>query len=809
MAVSHVKSNIVADFTGTVTAYNSQGSTVTVAATDLVRPSDWNSAHNQYSTIAGNTVGQSTLSGTNIQIAGGNNITLSANATQITISAANQSVQPGIQSISGGTTRATTGELVFSNSNGVSFGIDGQTITATVQTNYLTTAMASNAATISNIRVSAGTTSNLLSALTFANANGLSFGIDASTITGSYTVPAVTNSSMSVSDAASSGTLARLAFTNLNGVTLSLSTGAGGSHTIVGSHNGLTSQSNQNVTAANGGFAFQTLSFSNANGVSFGTSAGSAITGSVAAQTNQSAGIYAVGNTTGQSSSSTYDARTLSVDGAGIVSVGWSNSTLRISATQSNQAFSAGAASSTFQTLSFQDSNGFSFSNNAGAIRASYTRNVASNAIASVGSATNSGTNTSRFAADDHVHAGVFSVGVSNVGNTAGDTRVDVGRFVFAGGANITLSQATAANGLNTISVVAGAGGGETRLSAYAVSNTTQSTSGTIPLSAMSFHGAGIASVGVSNGSVVISVPAGGGGGDGGVFAGVSTGGNTLGSTGTVSTGNFVLVGSNGITLSQSTGAAGSAATITISGMQRTLSYYPYNPPVLATSVCNSGTTGATGGSSQTTASLFVAPFRLEHHHEWTNFAGLISGSTAAGTGSVTAGHMLGIYSRTGASISLVSSFVHNIFYSQNSVTAVSVRQFWGTNSAANSTSFGGNSSASITGARLALFGTGGPGSFTDGDYFVVHGYSHRTSGASIGAANRCFYITRQSYNAIQPIGQTAASNPWRDHMGALSITSNGTTTGYNCMPDTIATSQFSGQTATANLAWFSPIMFK
>ena len=63
---------------------------------------------------------------------------------------------------------------------------------------------------------------------------------------------------------------------------------------------------------------------------------------------------------------------------------------------------------------------------------------------------------------------------------------------------------------------------------------------------------------------MVISVPAGGGAGDGGVFAGVSTAGNTAGSTGTVSTGNFVLVGTGPISLSQSTGAAGSAATVSI-----------------------------------------------------------------------------------------------------------------------------------------------------------------------------------------------------------------------------------------------------
>lgn len=47
--------------------------------------------------------------------------------------------------ISAGTASASVGGVSFANSNGVSFGVNGQTITATVQTNYLTTAMASNA----------------------------------------------------------------------------------------------------------------------------------------------------------------------------------------------------------------------------------------------------------------------------------------------------------------------------------------------------------------------------------------------------------------------------------------------------------------------------------------------------------------------------------------------------------------------------------------------------------------------------------------------------------------------------------------
>jgi hypothetical protein len=44
-AVSHIKSNTLADWSGQVTVGNSTGGTATVQATDLVRPVDWNSVH--------------------------------------------------------------------------------------------------------------------------------------------------------------------------------------------------------------------------------------------------------------------------------------------------------------------------------------------------------------------------------------------------------------------------------------------------------------------------------------------------------------------------------------------------------------------------------------------------------------------------------------------------------------------------------------------------------------------------------------------------------------------------------------------
>ena len=87
-ALSHVKSNTIGDFTGTVTVFNSQGSTATANATDLLRPGDWNSAHNFFQTISGATGGNaSTASGTNLVIGGtqGINVSLSTAARAATL----------------------------------------------------------------------------------------------------------------------------------------------------------------------------------------------------------------------------------------------------------------------------------------------------------------------------------------------------------------------------------------------------------------------------------------------------------------------------------------------------------------------------------------------------------------------------------------------------------------------------------------------------------------------------------------------------------------------------------------------------
>lgn len=86
------------------------------------------------------------------------------------------SLAGAVGGISAGAGSVGAGTVVFSNSNGVTFGLNGSTVTASV---------AAGGGGLTNINVSGGTTSNNLSNLVFSNSNGVSFGLNGSTITAS------------------------------------------------------------------------------------------------------------------------------------------------------------------------------------------------------------------------------------------------------------------------------------------------------------------------------------------------------------------------------------------------------------------------------------------------------------------------------------------------------------------------------------------------------------------------------------------------------------------------------------------------
>jgi hypothetical protein len=830
-------------------------------------------------------------------------------------------------SISAGTTEATLGQVVFSNSNGMSFGVNGQTITGSytvpstagllsninvsggTTSNNLSnvvfsnvnnvsfglngstiTASASVATSLTAINVSAGTTSNNLSAVTFDNANGLAFGLNGSVITGSYTVPFVppiTNSSWTVSDNANSGTVGQLAFTNLNGVTLSLSSGIGGSHTIVGSI--ATSLTAINISAGTTSNNLSAITFSNLNGVTFGLN-GSVITASVAA-------------------------------GGGLTNIN----------------VSAGTTSNNLSAITLSNSNNVSFGLNGSVVTATATWPIATQ-VYDVGSAGSTGVVT-RYSPEDHVHAGIVRNGVSNVGNTLGNTGASHGQFMFAASGNITASMSTGAGGTHTIwysvpamtnsswtvsdaassatvarlaftnlngvtlSLSTGAAGSHTivgsvatsltnirvsagttsnnlsaitfsngsnvsfglndsvitasvntsltninvsagttsnnlsaitfsngsnvsfglngsvvtasvntsltainvsagttsnnlsaitfsnlngltfglngsvitgsytvpgTLSVFAQSNTTQSSSGTIAFNSLQFNGAGIASVGISNGSVVISVPAGGGAGDGGVFAGVSTFGNTAGSTGTVSTGNFVLVGSNGISLSQSTGAVGSNATVTI------------HAPVL--SVFQRANIITAAGSLQANSSASIIPFILDWQVSASQVRFAISVSAQTQTVTSSAGFAVGwsgvIYSNNAGTLSSINSF-------SNSTT----------------TFFQSNSTSSVQNGRMLTANLATASLFSPGRYWMILNLTTTTSGQlsrSVSISLGVVPTWATGFGAVNYFGSNTTNT--RGVQQGLAIHSTGATRASLVFTDITG---HSGNSASLANVWF------
>ena len=173
---------------------------------------------------------------------------------------------------------------VFSNSNNVSFGLNGSTVTAS--------AAAQTAQTQSNIQGLAvpGTTVGT-GTIVFSGSNGLAFGLNGQTVTGSYSVPGATvfSNSNNVSFGLNGSTVTATATFAGGGAALSAAGSSQNAGTIVFSNSNGVSFGMERLDHHR--LAVHAFSFSNLNGVTFGTNA-STLTASVAAQSNQTVGMY-------------------------------------------------------------------------------------------------------------------------------------------------------------------------------------------------------------------------------------------------------------------------------------------------------------------------------------------------------------------------------------------------------------------------------------------------------------------------------------------------------------------------------------
>lgn len=321
---------------------------------------------------------------------------------------------------------------------------------------------------------------------------------------------------------------------NSGGFTLSLSAAPGG-----GGADGYNILAAGTQTATTAG----TVVLSNSNGISFGMSNSSVITASYTVPTDyvstaQSSLFFQTSN------SSLFELS--------------SHTTLFLT-TQSGQAFSASGGSSIFQTLSFQDSNGISFSNNAGGIRVSHALQFTSNTSAITASAlntsqsslfqhtsatsaiTSNALNTSQSSLFQHTSA--TSAITSNALNTSASRVINiVAATNNTGGGTASLSNNVSFSNANGVTFYTSAGSaivGSVNTS-YAASNHSHGNP-TLALTNLSGTTAS-----ASNGfTLSLSAAAPGGGGGGIVLANSQT---------TYTSGTVNLSGAGAITIASSTG---------------------------------------------------------------------------------------------------------------------------------------------------------------------------------------------------------------------------------------------------------------
>lgn len=533
--------------------------------------------------------GTNSVSSGTVSFANSNGVTFGMNTAGIITATVTPGAAAGIGAIQLPNTTYTSGTALFQNANGISFGSSGAN---GISASYNSTQFAGTGTTFaganvsgsltlnsaglnlslsgpaeSGVGISAAGSSQTAGNIVFSNSNGVSFGMNGSTVTASVAAAGGAQTGISgivVSNTTySSGTVT---FQNANGITF----GSSGANGISASYNSTQFAGTGTTFAGTNVSASATL---NSAGLNLALSAPSGSAGTTG-------GIFAAGNTTGQSSSSTYPLSSWNVSFAGILSGGWSSNTFVIS-----------SPSTTALVLS-----GYAVSNTT----QSSSGTVAGSALSFAG-------------------AGGVSVGVTNgsvlisggagaggsVNFSAGTTSGNLASVVFsnANGVSFGLNGSTitgSANGVNTVGL-------------YALGNTTQNSSTTLNQSALSFDALGAMTMGYSNGSIQVSAPA----------------------TSSLSATGMASIAVNG-------------STISIGAAIPQLSFFQPLGPVQSTTVTQNGL-----GSVQVYPAIAAFPFSASRVDM---MASVSLSALALSTEAQTLSMYVGLYSLNGSTLSLASS---------------------------------------------------------------------------------------------------------------------------------------------------------
>lgn len=564
--------------------------------------------------IGGNTAGANTGQMADLNLIGGQNITLSGSSNSITISGAATAASGTAENLValGNTTGATSSSaltltaLSVSGAGGASVGLS-------------TTAAGKGVLIVSGATTAASGTAENLVAL--------------GNTTGATSSSVLTLTAMSVSGAgvASVG----LSTTAAGAGVLIVSVPAGASGTV----ENLVALGNTTAATSSSALTLSAISVSGAGNVSVGLSTTAAgqgvlvISGSAAAgggSTSES--VVAVGNTTGATSSSSLSITNWSISGAGGASVGFSTT-----AAGAGVIVVSGATTAASGTVKSWTAIG-----NTTGLSSSTTATLANQSISGAGIVSVGMTTTAAGAAAIVISATTAAQSVQTiegfaVGLTTGsssNTTFDA-RSVTVSGAGV-VSVGYSSN--NVLIISAPAGGSGTAENMVALGNTVGATSSSVlTLTALSVSGAGGASVGFSTtaagaGVLVVSGGAGGGGGTSSFYA---LGNTTAQSSSSTITGSLSISGVGALSVGYSTTAVGAPAVVlsapnvsTLSGVSgisvstagntislgfaNSLSYFePY--PLNAGSATSAPTVlGLPSAGVGSTTTMVFAPMNLE-----------------------------------------------------------------------------------------------------------------------------------------------------------------------------------------------------
>lgn len=460
----------------------------------------------------------------------------------------------GGAAISAGTQSQNTGTVVFSNSNGVSFGLSNGVMTATV-----TPGAAAGIAA-----VTAGTQQQTIGTLQFVNSNGISIGMsNSSQLTFSHnglttamasnrgsdfmgTATALTANGVAVTANSAGLSLNFPAFLTTAQPTGAYLTTARASNDAIGLNSALTANG-VSVTANSSGLSLNFPAFlTTAQPVGAYLTTARASNDAIGLNTALTAnGVSVTANSSGLSLNFPAFLTTAQAPGAYLTTARASNDAIGLNSALTANGVSVTANSSglslnfpaflTTAALSADSSkyagttSGFAGTNISGSI----TMNTL-------------GINLALSVAAPGAGGGIGIAAGTRTATTAGTLLFDTGNGITFGLNAVGGSIMTASHNALTVQSVQA-------MNMYAVSNTTgASSSSTMDARSISFQGAGVVSVGFTNGSVVISANAAAGDGVNIVSMLTSTsGGGTAGATFSNSAASIGLMAGSNITLSQ------------------------------------------------------------------------------------------------------------------------------------------------------------------------------------------------------------------------------------------------------------------